>query len=171
MAQQEQFEARVLVADDDQSIRQLLGTIIRRERLEVDLAADGLEAVEKLKAREYAVILLDLMMPRLNGFGVIEYLKQHPPLHKPVILVISAYADQKYRDVDAGVVAGVIRKPFEVADLGNLVRLCAHGFNSALQGLAATQDMDETVRVLRPNTFAQLQAMRSDEAANGHDNN
>jgi CheY-like chemotaxis protein len=88
---------RILVADDDQSIRQLLGTIIKRERLEVDLAPDGAEAIEHLKRREYSVILLDLMMPRVDGFGVIQYLRDHPQTHKPVVIVITAYADQRLR--------------------------------------------------------------------------
>src|SRR5687767_11255482 len=114
MVQREKFEPRVLVADDDQSIRQLLGTIIRRERLTVDLAFDGVDAIRRLEEKEYAVILLDLMMPNIDGFGVIEWLAQNPPAHKPVILVISAYTDQEFRRVDAEVVAGVLRKPFEV---------------------------------------------------------
>jgi CheY-like chemotaxis protein len=128
-------EARVLVADDDQAIRQLVCTIVKREGLEVDCAADGHEAIEKLKTNEYAVILLDLMMPRTDGFGVIEYLRNHPPSQKPVILVVSAYADQKFKQVDPNIVAGVLRKPFEVADLGNLVRLCVHGFDDATERL------------------------------------
>lgn len=132
MALRDRSDARVLVADDDQSIRQLVCTIIRREGLEVDCVADGVEAIEKLEQNEYAVILLDLMMPRLDGFGVVEYMKENPPAHKPVILVISAYADQKFKQVDPNVVAGVLRKPFEVADLGSLVRLCVHGYDHAL---------------------------------------
>src|SRR4051812_40775911 len=110
-------EPRVLVADDDDSIRRLVCTIVKRERIAVDCVADGEQAIELLKQHEYAVILLDLMMPRVDGFGVIEYLKQHPPAVKPVILVITAYADQKFKEVDPDLVAGVLRKPFKVADL------------------------------------------------------
>jgi hypothetical protein len=53
------------------------------------------------------------------------------PTLKPVVLIISAYADQKFKMVDPEVVTGVIRKPFEVAELGNVVRLCVDGFESA----------------------------------------
>lgn len=132
MADTYRIEPRILIADDDQSIRQLLTTIVRRERLEVDAAADGAEAIQKLKENEYSVILLDLMMPRVDGFGVIEYLRDNAPRVKPVVLVITAYADQKFKKVDPEIVAGVLRKPFEVADLGNLVRLCASGFEAEL---------------------------------------
>ena len=125
-------EARILIADDDQSIRQLLSTIIQREGFQVDAVADGYEAIQKLKAHPYAVILLDLMMPRLDGFEVIEYLKHHHGPIKPVVLVISAYADQRFKQVDADVVAGVIRKPFEVAELGGMIRLCVKGLDDEL---------------------------------------
>lgn len=131
-----QDSPRVLVADDDQAIRQLVATIIRREGIEVDVAADGYEAIEHLKKREYPVILVDLMMPRVDGFGVIDHLRRNPQLHKAVVLVISAYADQKFKQVDPEVVTGVIRKPFEVADLGTLVRLCVTGFEAVKQRLA-----------------------------------
>lgn len=118
---------RVLVADDDESIRQLLCTLVRREKLPVDCVADGLEAIEQLKQHHYSVILLDLMMPRMDGFGVIEYLRNHPQEEKPVVLVITAYSDQKFKEVDSAVVAGVIRKPFEVSEIGLVVRLFALG--------------------------------------------
>lgn len=133
MKQENPEKKRVLVADDDQSIRQLVCTIVRREQLDVDCAADGAEAIEFLKENEYSVILLDLMMPRVDGFGVIEYLKEHRPTMKPVVLVITAYADQKFKEVDPDIVSGVLRKPFEVADLGNLVRLCVHGLDELAQ--------------------------------------
>lgn len=124
-------ESRILVADDDPSIRQLVCTIIKREGLQVDCVNDGGEAIEKLSQRSYAVVLLDLMMPRVDGFGVIEFLQANPPAHKPVVLVVSAYADQQFKEVDPYVVAGVIRKPFEVAELGNLVRLCVEGYEDS----------------------------------------
>lgn len=152
---------RVLVADDDQSIRQLLGTIIKRERLEVDLAADGAEAIEHLKKGEYSVILLDLMMPRVDGFGVIEYLRTHPGTHKPVVIVITAYADQRFKEVDAEIVSGVLRKPFDVADVGSLVRLCINGFRSALGKVSP--DADATVRILTPAGVERLREIRGDD--------
>jgi len=139
MATSELHQARILVADDDQAIRQLVTTIMRREQLSVDSVADGAEAIEKLQEHEYAVILLDLMMPRVDGFGVIDYLASHPSVHKPVVLVITAYADQKFKDVDPDVVAGVLRKPFEVAELGGLIQSCVEGFEAAKRTMAASR--------------------------------
>jgi CheY-like chemotaxis protein len=123
--------SRVLVADDDASIRQLVCTIVGRERIAVDCVSDGLEAIEMLQSNRYALILLDLMMPRLDGFGVMQWLKENPQPEKPIVLVITAYADQSFKEVDPEIVGGVLRKPFEVADLGNLVKLCVAGFEAA----------------------------------------
>ena len=135
------FKPRILVADDDQSIRQLLGTVIRREGFDVDLTVDGAEAIECLKRHDYAVILIDLMMPRVNGFEVIEYLKDHHGPVKPVVLVISAYADQRFKQVDPAIVAGVIRKPLEIAELGGMIRLCVKGLDEELsKTLSASTD-------------------------------
>jgi len=155
---------RILVADDDQSIRQLLGTIIKRERLEVDLAPDGAEAIEHLKRREYSVILLDLMMPRIDGFGVIQYLRDHPQTHKPVVIVITAYADQRFKEVDAEIVSGVLRKPFDVADVGSLVRHCISGFKAALQQKDA--ESDETLRILSTEGIERLRTLRGETPEN-----
>jgi CheY-like chemotaxis protein len=135
-------DPRVLIVDDDLSIRQLLSTIVKRERLTVDLAVDGEDAIAKLQEREYSVILLDLMMPHVDGFGVIDYLRAHPQSTKPVVLVITAYADQKFKQVDAEVVAGVLRKPFEVAEIGGLVRLCAAGMEDGI-ARATSSDLRE----------------------------
>jgi CheY-like chemotaxis protein len=145
MAELHGQEARVLVADDDRSIRKLVCTIVRRERLTVDCVADGDEAIEKLQEHEYSVILLDLMMPRVDGFEVIAWLKAHPQRVKPVLLVISAYADQKFKDVDPEMVAGVLRKPFEVGELGSIVRLCVTGFegDAALRLHPPAHDLGE----------------------------
>lgn len=118
---------RVLVADDDPSIRRLVCTVIGREGLAVDCAGDGSEAIELLRQRDYSVILLDLMMPRVDGFAVIEHLRSQPPSYKPVVLVVTAYADQKFKAVDPSVVAGVLRKPFEIAELGPVVKMCVYG--------------------------------------------
>lgn len=144
-SREETKESRVLVVDDDHSIRSLVRTIVRRENIPVDEAADGQEAIEKLRLTEYAVILLDLMMPRVDGFGVIEYLKTNPPSRKPVVMVVTAYSDQKFKAVDPDIVSGVIRKPFEVSELGNLVKLCIHGLDELTRG-DLRQASDRSIR-------------------------
>ena len=120
---------RILIADDDPSIRRLLGTLARREGIAVDTAADGDEAIEFLENASYSIILLDLMMPKVNGFGVIEWLKSHPRQNKPVVFVISAYADHMYQSVDHEIVSGVLHKPFDVGEVGSMIRHIQRGWD------------------------------------------
>ncbi|HEX2836469.1 MAG TPA: response regulator [Thermoanaerobaculia bacterium] len=161
MTQHKGKGTRVLIADDDFSIRQLVCTIVKREGLEVDCVADGAEAIEKLQEHEYAVVLLDLMMPRVDGFGVVEYLRHHPPTHKPVVLVVTAYADQKFKEVDPNIVSGVLRKPFEVAELGTVVRLCVYGFETE------TESAQQRHHTLHELTSRQWHVATAGDGTNG----
>ena len=154
-------QPRVLVVDDDQSIRQLVCTIVQRERFPVDAAADGAEAIELLKRHSYSIILLDLMMPRVDGFGVIDYLRHHLQHPKPIVLVITAYADQRFKEVDSAVVSGVLRKPFEVAELGNLVRLCGSGYQ---------QEISEQLYVSRDRAIRDFARLHADTGGRGSQN-
>ena len=115
---------RILVADDDPSIRRLVCTFLEREQVEVDCVADGAEAIDLLKQHSYSIIFLDLVMPIIDGFGVIAYLSRNPPAIKPIVLVMSSHAERRFREVDPDVVAGMLRKPFDVSELSNVVRLC-----------------------------------------------
>ena len=160
MSDTEKSMKRVLVADDDDSIRRLLITLVRRENLEVDAAADGQQAIALLEQKRYDVILLDLMMPRVDGFGVVEYLRTHVTDPKPVVLVITAYADQKFKEVDSDIVAGVIRKPFEVFEIAQLVRLCTSRDRAAREVLESSSD-----RAIR--NLVMLRRERSGESDGG----
>ncbi len=64
--------AKILVVDDERSIRNTLREILEYEHFEVDDAADGAEALEKVKASRFEVILLDIKMPRMDGIEVLE---------------------------------------------------------------------------------------------------
>ena len=63
----------MLIADDDAAIRRLFETLARREGFECDLAANGREAIAALKEREYELLFLDIMMPRVDGWGVLDF--------------------------------------------------------------------------------------------------
>lgn len=108
----------VLIVDDDPAVRQILRALLGRDGLEVHIAEDGERATAMLRERTYAVVLLDLMMPRLDGRGVIAFMnEQH--IEAPVI-VISAVGDTA-EDLDPKLVRVVLQKPFEVRDLRMVV--------------------------------------------------
>ncbi|MFH1359507.1 MAG: response regulator [Candidatus Omnitrophota bacterium] len=80
---------KVLVADDEKDVRELMEKKISLAGYEVVTACDGQEAWEKIQSENPDVILLDLKMPRMDGFEVLKNLRENPPSAKwqPVIII------------------------------------------------------------------------------------
>jgi CheY-like chemotaxis protein len=117
-------DLRILVVDDDQAIRNLLCAVLRRRGLEVDPAEHGAEALAMLGERPYAVILLDLMMPLVDGHLFLQRLAELRLDPRPVVLVISASDESDFRKLERGSVSAIIRKPFDIMELADLVSAC-----------------------------------------------
>jgi DNA-binding response OmpR family regulator len=116
---------RILVADDDAEIRGLLTQVLQRHELVVDSAADGAAAMDLLRQYQYAVVLIDLMMPEVDGFALLDQIAGGDVVSPPVVLVITA-ADRATLDrLDAQRIHGIIRKPFDPEEIARLVVACA----------------------------------------------
>lgn len=115
-------ERRLLVVDDDDAIRALLFTIFRRRGYKVDTARNGVEALERLGSCRYALIVLDLMMPLMSGYELLDRLSAIPSTERPLILVLTAGAEP--RTLDPNVVAGTMRKPFDIELLLDTIHAC-----------------------------------------------
>ncbi len=81
----------VLVVDDNEINRDLLNRRLGRRGHTVTLAANGRQALELLHERPFDVVLLDILMPEMNGFEVLERLKAHPALRHVPVIMVSAY--------------------------------------------------------------------------------
>lgn len=115
---------RVLVVDDEPAIRALVAKIVDRAGLPVDTASDGSEAIARMEATSYSVVVVDLMMPIIDGFGVVEYVrKMKGP--RPAVIVASASDSAVLRQLDGSVVHSIVRKPFEIDVLGDLIAAAA----------------------------------------------
>jgi len=132
---------RVLVVEDDEAIRGLLIAALSREPLSVDGAADGREALRLCQVGEYAVILLDLMMPEFDGFQFLEAFREKCSSARTIVVVNTAYDDRIVKDLPADRVHAIIRKPFDVPPLAALITAAAHAWNA------------ETRRYTRPLVF------------------
>jgi DNA-binding response OmpR family regulator len=115
---------RVLVVDDEPAIRALVTKIVERAGFAVESARDGAEAISKLDEQSYGVIVLDLMMPNIDGYGLIEYIKQRGGQH-PAIIVVSAGDSASLRRLDGSMVHSIVRKPFDIDVLGDLIAAAA----------------------------------------------
>jgi len=116
----------ILIIDDDPGIRGLLGVILRRAGFDCHIAADGDEAQKKLRRFEYDVILLDLMLPKLNGFEILRFLKAEKRALLQRVIVVTAVAEITLRDFDdQKLVWSLLRKPFDLDHLLETVAACA----------------------------------------------
>ncbi|MFP5247771.1 MAG: response regulator [Thermoanaerobaculia bacterium] len=126
---------RVLVVDDDPSVRAILVAALRQRPLIVDVASDGRSALELLNENHYTVVLLDIVMPELDGFGVLDGIDEsRGPV--PIVLVVSG-ADRSVLDqLDPTRIHGIVRKPFDPNEIATIVAACAH-----LRGRSAFETM------------------------------
>jgi CheY-like chemotaxis protein len=106
----------VLVVDDDPAIRGLVGDALRGEGYAVDLAAHGREALEAMRARRPSTVVLDLMMPVMDGFSFMEACHKERLCVDVPIVVISAVQDA-LRRVSEMPVHACMAKPFDLDDL------------------------------------------------------
>src|SRR5437870_7976845 len=100
---------RLLIVDDDRAIRKLLERIARRAGFAVDTARDGMEALEMLDRVDYDVALVDLMMPRLSGYELVQQISKRE--RRPIVLVATALTNADVASLDDSLVRHVIRKP------------------------------------------------------------
>jgi two-component system, OmpR family, response regulator len=107
--------ATILIVEDDRPTQMLLETLVQRYGYATVTAPDGGAAIELLRARDFAAIILDLMMPQIGGTDVIEYLAREKK-RVPVVVCTAAGPD-KTSDFDTDVVAAVVRKPFDIEAL------------------------------------------------------
>jgi CheY-like chemotaxis protein len=124
--------SKVLIADDDEAIGTLLSTLLTEEGYQVTLTHDGAEALEALKREGGWVILLDLMMPKIDGYEVLRQLQRDSALlDGNKVIVMSAnwrLASDRLNSLSQ-VVADVLPKPFELQHVLTLVKRLSSAAN------------------------------------------
>jgi CheY-like chemotaxis protein len=108
----------VLVVDDEPQVAWVLRFSLEHEGFHTYTASNGLEALEEVEKHHPTVMLLDLMMPEMDGWTVIEKLRKLPIDHRPRVVVVSALAgpEEKAKATELGVDA-FVPKPFDVEEL------------------------------------------------------
>lgn len=109
-------KGQILVVDDEQAIRELITEVLNISDFQVSTAADGLEALNLIRKNKFDLILLDVNLPKVDGFAVLEKVRESAPT-QPIIM-LSARTSKD--DVTHGLRLGAddyIRKPFSVEEL------------------------------------------------------
>ncbi len=116
------MKGKILIVDDDESIRDVLRELLHREGYELALAEDGEEALRLFQSSQPDLVLLDVVMPRKNGFEVCRSLKSHPESRLvPVVLITGlAQVEDRVRGLECGA-DDLLIKPFDRTEL--LVRV------------------------------------------------
>jgi DNA-binding response OmpR family regulator len=115
--------SKILVAEDERDIRELIGFTLRFAGFEVVLTADGIEAIEQAPEVQPDLILLDVRMPKMTGYEVCRQLKENPVTSTIPIVFLSAKGQEGEikEGLDLGAVEYIV-KPFAPDDLTNQVR-------------------------------------------------
>lgn len=109
---------RILLVDDEECIRHILGSMLRADGHTVAVAADGLDALGRFNAGDWDVVLTDRMMPRMDGEALASEVKRVSP-STPVIMVTGSVPLGLPSGVDA-----VIRKPFSREEIARAISMC-----------------------------------------------
>jgi len=133
--------ATILVVDDDADIRTLIQAVLETSGHEIMLASSGQEALNKLKRRPYDLVVLDIMMPTMSGYEVLEQIRAMPSRAETPVIVVTAKHDPTgvMREVKGGAIDH-LAKPFLPEELEEVVE----------RALSGTQEStDERRRVLQ----------------------
>jgi two-component system response regulator MprA len=117
--------ARALIVDDDEPIRSLLATIVSHHGFAVETASDGVQAIDSIARDGFDVVLLDLMMPRVDGWAVLRYMQEHRPELVPRTIIATAVPERETRRSIPDPVFRVHQKPFEIERLIDDVKAAA----------------------------------------------
>lgn len=94
VTREKHYAARILLVDDEDNFRTMLRDTLEDEGYkDISMAADGAEAIECLKRERFDLVVLDIIMPVVSGFGVLHFLHDHSPSTK--VIMLTAYADIK----------------------------------------------------------------------------
>lgn len=116
------MKRNILIIEDDESNRRILEMALRAMQCEVATAVNGEEGLVKARQKPPDLIIMDVMMPKMNGLQTLEALRQTAGLERTPVIVISAKASaqDERRAVDAGA-NHFLTKPFRVKDVQNVV--------------------------------------------------
>lgn len=107
---------RLLLAEDEQALSKALTTILQRNNYSVDVAYDGQEALEYLEADNYDGIILDIMMPKVDGITELKEIRKKGILIPVLLLTAKSEVDDKVLGLDAGA-NDYLTKPFHSREL------------------------------------------------------
>jgi two-component system chemotaxis response regulator CheY len=122
--------AKILIIEDDPLMSRMYQKIFTFEGFQVELAVDGLEGIDKARTGKPTLILLDIMMPKMNGLQVLEKLKADAEMKKIPVVVLTNLAGQQDAEkaLALGAVKYIIKSEYEPKEITNMVKEILAGY-------------------------------------------
>ena len=122
--------AKILIVEDDPLMSRMYQKIFTFEGYEVEMAGDGQEGLEKTRSGKPTLILLDIMMPKMNGLQVLEKLKADPETKTIPVVMLTNLAGQQDAEtaLSKGAVKYIIKSEYEPKQVANMVKEILAGY-------------------------------------------
>ena len=131
---------RLLLAEDEKELSRALTTILERSNYSVDAVYNGEEALEYLNSNNYDGLILDIMMPRVDGLTVLKKLREKRNLIPVLLLTAKSEVDDKVEGLDAGA-NDYLTKPFAAKELLARIRAMTREHTSAVNASLHTGNL------------------------------
>ncbi|MBU1255960.1 response regulator [Patescibacteria group bacterium] len=105
-SEQKEKKASILIIEDDKFLRELLFRKLEKSGFNISIVIDGEEALRKIKEEEYEIILLDLVLPGIDGFEILKEIKKNPKTSKTPVIILSNLGQQE--EVERGLRLGAV---------------------------------------------------------------
>ncbi len=127
---------RILVVEDEEALAERIAKVLRSERYQIELAFDGVDGLDKALVEDYDAVILDILLPRMNGIDVLRALRAEGRRMPILLLTAKDTIDDKVQGLDAGA-DDYLTKPFALAELlarlRSLLRRTSETKSSTLQ--------------------------------------
>lgn len=118
-------QKKLLVVDDDNMVRLLVPALLREKNWLIRSASDGEQAINQLEDQTFDVVVLDLMMPGIDGYGVMRHLRRTAPMMLKRTIVLTGFVGKTPQEIDESEIFRLMRKPFQMKDLIAAIVACA----------------------------------------------
>tara|TARA_E500000318_G_scaffold89464_2_gene87055 strand:+ start:5507 stop:8494 length:2988 start_codon:yes stop_codon:yes gene_type:complete len=126
------YSLKILVAEDNEINQALMTRVLTKLGHQVDLAGDGLEAIEAVREKQYDVILMDIQMPRMDGIQATRILVEKYPDNRPPIVALTAHALKEHEEQFRGVgIDSYLTKPLDIEKLKEVLNSIRPGSEAA----------------------------------------
>ena len=136
---------RILVVEDEYAIADVIATKLKEEKYEVDISLDGEEGLYKAMLDIYDLIILDIMLPKINGFEILKKIKENNITAKIIMLTAKSELDDKLKGLQNGA-NDYVTKPFHIKELIARVNVQLRNGTKKVQDILEYSDLSLNIR-------------------------